>query len=343
MPSHSANRPSSTPDLTSYDRLAPQLSGGKDSAVMMAVFMDAARTAGVDDRVISYHASLGVLEWPPVVFDGIRYPGVSELAAMQSAAFGVPDARHVEVTRTMPGPDGTRMPHSLLTEIAAYGRFPRMGSPYCRKAAKESVVSSAWTPIVSRLKRELGRPVRILKVMGLRSDEGPDRKKRPAFRTVQANSARIVDEWLPVKDWSTDAVKEWHTDAPVPYSWTYDSVPGAGDWSGTSRCSCSLCVFASRRDLLLASGRRPRLAELYAEVERVRGDSFRADWRISDLIRHARTCGAPDPGVVCADDGPDFAALQAQVRGALKLEPRKEPDLARKRGRALCGDCAVQQ
>ncbi len=56
--------------------------------------------------------------------DGVRYPGVSELAALQSAAFGVPADRHVEVTRTLPGPDGTRMPHSLLTEIAAYGRFP---------------------------------------------------------------------------------------------------------------------------------------------------------------------------------------------------------------------------
>jgi hypothetical protein len=239
---------------------------------MMAVFMEAAQAAGVDDRVISYHASLAVLEWPPVVFDGIRYPGVSELAALQSTTFGVPADRHVEVTRTMPGPDGTRMPHSLLTEIAAYGRFPRMGSPYCRKAAKESVVSSAWTPMVSRLKRELGCPVRILKVMGLRSDEGADRKKRPAFRTVQANSARVVDEWLPVKDWPTDAVKEWHADAPVPHCWTYDSMPGAGDWAGTSRCSCSLCVFASRTDVLLSVGRRPRLADLYAEVEQVRGD-----------------------------------------------------------------------
>lgn len=75
MPSHAPSRPSNTPDLTSYDLLAPQLSGGKDSAVMMAVFMDSARAAGVDDRVISYHSSLGVLEWPPVVFDGIRYPG----------------------------------------------------------------------------------------------------------------------------------------------------------------------------------------------------------------------------------------------------------------------------
>lgn len=266
---------------------------------------------------------------------------MSELAALQSAAFGVPADRHLEVTRTMPGPDGTRMPRSLLTGIAAYGRFPRMGSPYCRKSAKESVVSSAWTPIVNRLKRELGRPVRILKVMGLRSDEGPDRKKRAAFRTVQANSARVVDEWLPVNDWSTEAVKEWHTDAPVPYCWTYDSVPGAGDWAGTSRCSCSLCVFASRHDVLLSIGRRPRLADLYAEVEQVRGDSFRADWRITDLIRHAAACGAPDPGVVCSDDGPEFTALEEQVRAALEEKPRKKPDLARRTRRSPCDGCAA--
>ncbi|MGW5657223.1 phosphoadenosine phosphosulfate reductase [Streptomyces humi] len=333
--------PSAAPDLTSYDVLAPQLSGGKDSAVMMAVFMEAADAAGVADRVISYHASLGALEWPSVVFDGVHYPGVSELAALQSSAFGVPADRHKEVTRTVPGPDGTRMPHSLLTEIALYGRFPRMGSPYCRKSAKEGVVSSAWTPIVTPLRRELGRPVRILKVMGLRSDEGPDRKKRPAFRTVQANGARIVDEWLPVKDWPTAAVKEWHATAPVPYCWTYDSVPGAGDWMGTSRCSCALCPYASRRDVMLSSGRRPRLAALYAEVEQVRGDSFCASWRLTDLLRHAATCGAPDPGVVCPDDGPEFAALQGQVRAALALEPRKRPDLARRSSRPLCDGCTA--
>ncbi|WP_369383284.1 phosphoadenosine phosphosulfate reductase [Streptomyces sp. cg36] len=341
MPSRTPRRSSGTPDLTSYDLLAPQLSGGKDSAVTMAVFMQSARDAGVEERVFSYHSSLGVLEWPAVVFDGTRYPGVSELAALRSAAFGVPPERHIEVTRTLPGPDGTRMPHSLLTEIAAYGRFPRMGSPYCRKAAKESVVSSAWTPIVRRLGRELGRPVRILKVMGLRSDEGTERRKRPAFRTVQANSARTVDEWLPIKDWPTDAVKEWHTGAPVPYSWTDDSAPGAGDWAGTSRCSCSLCVFASKRDLLLSIRRRPRLADLYAEVEQVRGDSFRPDWRITDLIRHAGQCGAPDPGVICPDDGPEFTTLVNQVRAALQKEPRKEPQLARENRRALCDGCTA--
>ncbi|WP_205523211.1 hypothetical protein [Streptomyces sp. RLB3-17] len=92
-------------------------------------------------------------------------------------------------------------------------------------------------------------------------------------------------------------------------------------------------------DVLLSVGRRPRLADLYAEVEQLRGDSFRADWRITDLIRHANTCGAPDPGVVCPDDGPDFTALQEQVRERLKKDPRKEPEMARRSGRALCDGC----
>ncbi|MFC9646279.1 hypothetical protein ACFTZF_48795 [Streptomyces mirabilis] len=102
------------------------------------------------------------------------------------------------------------------------------------------------------------------------------------------------------------------------------------------RAAPAPCAYASRRDTLLSSGRRPRLADLVAEVEQVRGDSFRADWRLTDLIRHAKICGAPDPGIICPDDGPEFAELQAQVRAALKLEARKLPDLARDGRRALC-------
>ncbi|MGV9529895.1 hypothetical protein ACWDRM_22065 [Streptomyces cellulosae] len=96
-----------------------------------------------------------------------------------------------------------------------------------------------------------------------------------------------------------------------------------------------------RHDVLLSIGRRPRLAALYAEVEQVRGDSFRADWHITDLIRHAAACGAPDPSVVCSDDGPEFTALEEQVRAALEEEPRKEPDLARRTRRSPCDGCAA--
>ncbi|WP_246033309.1 phosphoadenosine phosphosulfate reductase [Streptomyces hundungensis] len=325
--------------LTSYDLIAPQLSGGNDSALTMWLLMDAARAAGVTERVRSFHACLGPLDWPSVTYQGTRWPGVAELAALQSTAFGLPSEQHTQVTRTLPGPGG-RMPHSLLTEIAAYGRFPRMGSKFCTKAAKESVVSMAWTPYVTEMSRELGRPVRILKVQGHRRDESRRRATMAAFRTVQANSARIVDEWLPALDWPRPAVREWSQDHPRLRHWTYDSVPGAGDFQGTSRCSCSLCSFAGLRDLLLAVARRPRLAALYAVVETVRGDRLRPDWSITDLIRHAATCKTPEPGIICPDNGPDFTALERQVRTQLTQPPRKPVGLAAHHtGRTLCEGC----
>ncbi|MFD8339256.1 phosphoadenosine phosphosulfate reductase [Streptomyces solisilvae] len=329
------------PDLTDYDLLAPQLSGGKDSALMMWLFMETARTAGVVERVRSYHASLGLLDWPGITYHGVYWPGVSELAARQSTAFGLPPDQHLEVTRTLTGPDGTRMPHSLLTEIAAYGRFPRLGSKYCTKSAKDTVVSASWTPFVTQRKKELGRPVRILKVQGIRRDESRSRSTLAPYRNVLANGARVVDEWLPALEWTTEEVKEWCGSMPIARHWTYDSVPGAGDWLGTSRCSCSLCSFASKRDLLLAIGRRPRLAALYELVESVRGDSLRSDWRIHDLIHLAKAPDAPDPGVVCDDDTPAFAMLEEQVRAALARPPRKAVVLARRADTLPCTGCPV--
>ncbi|WP_019074669.1 hypothetical protein [Streptomyces hokutonensis] len=61
------------------------------------------------------------------------------------------------------------------------------------------------------------------------------------------------------------------------------------------------------------------------EVEQVRGDSFRADWRITDLIRHARRCGAPAPGVICPDNGLVFTALQDQVRAVAPPRRGRRP------------------
>ncbi|MZE80915.1 phosphoadenosine phosphosulfate reductase [Streptomyces sp. SID5475] len=306
---------------------------------MMSLFMDAARAAGVVDRVRSYHACLGVLDWPSVVYDGVRWPGAAEYAACQAAAFGLPADQHIEVTRTMPVAGGGRVPHTLLTEIAAYGRYPRLGAKFCTKSAKESVVSAAWTPVVRAWKKELGRPVRILKVMGMRWDESPARSLLRPYRNVVSNSARIVDEWLPALAWSTPAAREWAGSSPIAPHWTYDSVPGARDWGGTSRCSCSLCVFGSRRDVLLAIGRRPRLAALYDEVEAVRGDIFQPGIRIHELIHLARSPGAPAPGVICADDTPAFDFLQEQVRAALQKPPRKQVLLARRE--ATASDCAA--
>jgi hypothetical protein len=85
-------------------------------------------------------------------------------------------------------------------------------------------------------------------------------------------------------------------------------------------------VFASRADVLLSLGRRPN----WPLVRQGRAGAGRqlpsADRHITDLIRHAATCRAPDPGVVYRDDGLEFTALGQQVRAALEKEPRKKPD-----------------
>ncbi|MFI9825271.1 hypothetical protein ACIHFC_33265 [Streptomyces sp. NPDC052013] len=69
-------------------------------------------------------------------------------------------------------------------------------------------------------------------------------------------------------------------------------------------------------------------------MEQVLGDRFRADRRIADLIRHAKPCGIV-PGVACPDDGPEFAALENQVRAALKETPQEAPSGPQRR-RPMC-------
>ncbi len=67
-------------------RIVINLSGGKDGLVAGVIAMDAARQAGVADRVWTAHASLGPMEWPSVSVDGVRWPSASELAAQHSQA-----------------------------------------------------------------------------------------------------------------------------------------------------------------------------------------------------------------------------------------------------------------
>ncbi|MDH6502440.1 phosphoadenosine phosphosulfate reductase [Streptomyces sp. SAI-149] len=298
------------------------LSGGKDGPRAAALALDATRAAGVEDRVFTIHASLGPLEWPAVTVDGVRYPGSSELAALHSRALGVPPERHIEVRRTQEL-EGKRVPYDLLTYIAERGDWPWKGVLPCRSDWKTGLIYGAFSSMVRARKKELGRPVVCANVLGIRADESPDRKKRPALRTTTANTARVVHEWSPAHQVTTQEVKDWTDDQGLSHQWCYDSHPGAGDWKGSSRCSCSLCVLANRRDLLLAVRRRPRLAELYALVERVRGVPFNPNTSMAELIERAARPGAPDPGVVIEDEGPEFDALENAVQAALKKPAKR--------------------
>ncbi|TQE33208.1 phosphoadenosine phosphosulfate reductase [Streptomyces ipomoeae] len=339
------------PILADYDIISGNLSGGGDSYAMQHVLMAAAREAGVDDRVWTFHATLGPAEWPALDFEGTHYPSAAGLAALQSQFTGVPGERHLQRTKLTDGPEPE--PYDLLTYIAAYGRFPRLGTRFCTRQFKEAIEEAAFTPVINERKVSLGlartptavkltRPVRRLKVLGLLGEESRDRAARPVYRHVGHNGVRHVDEWLPIHAWTKAQVRDLHAATGMPHHWTYDSAPGAGDWLGTSRCSCALCFLSSKRDLLLGVLRRPRLSSLIARVEHVRGDSFRADWSMHDLIAWSKLPGAPKPGVVITDETPAFDAMEKAVLKALQKPPRKEPKLAL--GRVLpvlSGDCTA--
>ncbi|MFG2961399.1 phosphoadenosine phosphosulfate reductase [Streptomyces sp. NPDC048291] len=312
------------PDLVpdEVDIYILNLSGGKDGPRAAALALDTARAAGVEDRVYTIHASLGPLEWPAVTVDGIRYPGSSELAALHSRALGVPPERHIEVRRTREL-EGERVPYDLLTYIAERGDWPWKGVLPCRSDWKTGPIYGAFSSMVRDRKKRLGRPTVCANVLGIRADESADRKKRPALRTTTENTARIVHEWSPAHQVTTQEVKDWTDERGLPHQWCYDSRPGAGDWMGSSRCSCSLCVLANQRDLLLAVRRRPRLADLYALVERVRGVPFNPNTSMAELIERAGRAKAPDPGVVIEDEGPEFDAMERAVEAALKKPAKR--------------------
>lgn len=314
--------PGPVPDLRDYDLIAVSDSGGGDSRAALHVTAAAARRARVFDRVRTYHASLGPLEWPAAEFQGRRYLSTSEQAALHSLTYGVPPHSHTEVQRTIEHAAGEFVPYSLLTFVAQRGQWPAKGiAQYCTSDWKTTLIFAAWTPFVSEMRRRLGRPVRILNVLGILAEESPSRAERSPYRCVvtSTNGARHVDEWLPVHRWTKAQVRELSGERGLFHHWTYDSEPGARDWAGSSRCSCSICILANLRDLLLSARRRPRLANLYAVVEREIGHRFKSDRSLSEIIELSKAPSAPAPGIVLPDSGPDFAATERAVLDALKL------------------------
>ncbi|MGW6605895.1 phosphoadenosine phosphosulfate reductase [Streptomyces sp. NPDC055036] len=302
-------------------RIVINLSGGKDGPVAGAKAMDAARRAGVADRVWTAHASLGPMEWPAVTVDGVRWPSASELAAQHSQALGVPPQRHIEVRRSREV-DGERVPFDLLTFIAERGDWPWLGQARtCTGPWKTKMVYQAFTPQVRALRKETDGPLMFANVLGLRAEESRDRRNREMWRRTTDNSARVVDEWLPAHQVTTEEVWEWTLgEDGVPYQWCYDSYPGALDQQGSSRCSCSTCTLANLRDLLLAARRRPRMAGLCALIERVRQVPFNPNITMAELIARSRRRDAPDPGVV-VEENADFERMERDVHAALRKPP----------------------
>jgi 3'-phosphoadenosine 5'-phosphosulfate sulfotransferase (PAPS reductase)/FAD synthetase len=268
----------SMPNLTDYDVILLNTSGGKDSQVMVEWVVGIAKRLGILDRVVAVHADL----------DGMEWEGTAEIAREQADFYGVP---RFEIVRK----PGSGLLDRVLEKAAKFeaevaeGKrekmspaWPTSGNRWCTSDLKRGPVRVLMTALKNEVVatgRELApavmddgktvHPVRILNVMGLRGEESADRAKKATYEIDHgaSNSLKQVDTWLPIHNWTETMVWSKIRLSGAPYHKAYDL--------GMSRLSCAFCVFGSKADAAIAACHNPVLAQRVLEVEQVTGFGYK--------------------------------------------------------------------
>jgi 3'-phosphoadenosine 5'-phosphosulfate sulfotransferase (PAPS reductase)/FAD synthetase len=264
-------------DLSVYDIILVNTSGGKDSQTMMRKVVRLATEQGVLDRVTAVHADLGRVEWQ----------GTRELAAEQAAHYGL---RFEIVDRTQ----NDLLDHVLdlyRTRIAKGDDrvpWPDRNNRWCTSDHKRGPVRRVMTMLVKELRdvgKLNGRPAQLLNCMGLRAEESPERAKKQRFEYDKSASGkgtvREVWNWLPILDWTEREVWDDIHASGVPHHFAYDL--------GMPRLSCCFCIFSGRDALVLAAKHNRELAREYDAVERETGYTMKNGLPFSEIIAAAET------------------------------------------------------
>ncbi len=173
-----------------------------------------------------------------------------------------------------------------LAEIAAGFRaappWYSSAARYCTSDHKRGQISKIFTKL-SHESKAAGKTgqVRILSAMGLRGQESTARAKKDIFvmeaRTSDKGNEKpkVVDQWLPIHDWTEDQVWKTIRESGVRHHYAYDL--------GMPRLSCCFCIFAPKAALVLAAKHNSELLDQHIEVEEKTGFSFRQDLALSEV------------------------------------------------------------
>lgn len=261
------------PNLTTFDVILVNISGGKDSQAMLEVVYREAARQGATSRLVTVFADLG---------DEDEWPGTRELAAEHAGAYGI---RHQVVART--SEDGAI--ETLSQHIENRGMWPSSTTRYCTSDLKRAPVLKLMTRLAREVREEHGIKVpRLLNCMGLRAQESAARAalegKGKVFcvneKATGKGLAKVVMDWLPVYDFDVEQV--WATIARA------GTRPHPVYAEGMPRLSCVFCVLASKSALIRAAQLMPERAERKAQQEERMGHKFRKDLSMRDIIAAAR-------------------------------------------------------
>lgn len=251
--------------LTHFDKIIINTSGGKDSLVAMKIVVDRCEQLGIKDRILAVHCHLKNVEWP----------GTKDLVEEQCELFGVPLK---VLTRRI----------DLLEAVRRRGKWPDAKNRYCTSQFKRDHVATVFTELTreviggsctSKDDRRVLRDerIQILNCMGIRSEESAARAKRPylAMNMRSSNLLRTVWDWNPILDMKEKQVWKIIKSHGLPYHWAYDK--------GMPRLSCQFCIFASKGALMIAGQVNPELLDRYVELEEKIGHKFTHRMAISEV------------------------------------------------------------
>lgn len=212
-------------------------SAGKDSQAMAILVRDLVP----DDQILVVHADLGEVEWP------------GNVEHIRETTAGL----HLEVCRNLN--------KTFLEMVRHRGMWPSPSTRQCTSDLKRGPIERTIRHYLKDKPRFGGF---VVNCMGIRAEESPARSRQKPFRYNARNSkaGREWFDWLPIFDWSKEAVFTAIREAGQKPHWAYEA--------GMSRLSCSFCIMANKCDLMTAAKLRPDLYRQYVELENELGHTL---------------------------------------------------------------------
>lgn len=242
-------------NLSDYDIIIINSSGGKDSIASMWQISQMCKQENYTGRVVVSHQDLGRFEWK----------GVKELVKEQSDFFGW----ELFITRRR---NNKRYEENLLEYARRRGKWPSNNQRWCTSDFKRG----PGARVVTALTKGIGK-CKVLYVFGFRATESPSRSKKEIIKTHKklTTKKRTVHEYLPIHNWSNAKVWQVIRDNNLPYHYAYDL--------GMPRLSCCFCIFAPFDALVIAGYDNPELLDEYVEAEKEMSHDFRHNFKIAEV------------------------------------------------------------
>lgn len=209
--------------------LVINFSGGKDSSAMLALLCE--RYPHLEKHVVFADTGwehVDAIEWSKSIVE----------------RFGLP----LHIVRN-PNKD-------FFSMVRHRGKFPSPNQRQCTSDLKRG-------PIQTWIRRNVSDPV-VINCMGLRAEESPARAKklRMSRNKKLTNGKRIVWDWLPIQDWTTNQVLVFLAKRNIPLHPVYRYL---------NRFSCRVCIYMTRDNLLAVKANDPdaflKIANLEEEID----------------------------------------------------------------------------